>query len=155
LFAALLVALSSSAHADELGHDICFSVASETLASLSCGSMKSMTDEAIASNKDWRKELLGNITAECYPIAMDSGTWYTFRRTSGNDYSKEVVTRVKDGGLLGALVTPTKPMVCVDWKFAGFQKTIESIMMPMIAEEFFKYRDAFDVRLQELEVRTK
>ena len=153
LVTALAVSLSSSAIADELGHDICFSVANETLASVTCGFVKTSTEAAIANNRDWSKELLGNITVGCYPIAMDSGTWHIYRRTSGDDYSRQVVTRTKDSGLLGALVTPTKSMVCVDWKFAGFQKTVESIMMPMIADKFFS--PAFIDDLQVLEIRTQ
>ncbi len=146
---ALLVASYPTANADELGHDICFAPGSETLASLGCGMMKSETDKAIAAQPRWRQMLLGKTRVECYPIAQDSGTWHIFTRGQ----SEQVESRQKDSGLLGALVTPTKPMVCVDWSLSGFQTTVETIMLPLMESAFFDFEYA-GVRLQRLEVRT-
>lgn len=182
--------LQSAALADELDHDMCFSMGAADFDWLTCNEMEKKFHKAVAKlesyaepetkkllrsmtkkekekffelneqERDWRFVLLGKTTSSCQDVELDHGTWHVYRRKEGKGkggvplYSHEIVKEedLERTGMLASLMagfTPTRAMVCVDWRL-GLQGPVESALTSKIAEEFFEYDF-----LQVLQVRTK
>ena len=183
LVIALVAARPSGAHAEELEeYDMCFSMASVALSSIGCGKMEKMFDDTIndmtekvdrdllkgmtkkqrekyldSHGQEWLVALIGmkdeETRSECAPIAQDEGTWYTYKRDDGNNYTEERSVRSKSG-LLGELVTPRQQMVCLSWEIP-LQAPVERSLSKRIADAFFEYRWSGQIRLDELQIRTE
>jgi hypothetical protein len=182
LVTSIVAVWPSAAHADELAHDMCFSMTGNLEADLSCAKMKTKFDSVIddmmkdvdrdllkgmskkkkkeylaSHGKEWLVALVGmrdEARSECTPIAQDEGTWYIYKRDRGDNYTEEKRSTREKSGLLGALVTPVQQMVCLDWKIP-LQALVEQTLSKKIAAKFFEYRLLGNFKLDELQIRTE
>lgn len=151
------IALPGGALAQEFGHDLCWSMASEDISSLWCGSMLTQTQQQLESNP--KKWLLGRVRIACDSVEMTNGLWYTYDRDvfeSGGYKGKSPrpVERHPANAMLAQMVRPTQTMVCIDWGLAGFQKTAEKEIMTSLIPSFFDF-SMYGVQLSTLLVRVE